>query len=102
MKITVFSKNMKSKEGRSFKVYLSRLVNKHTNEELPVRVAFSEGVTPPAECPCILTFERVDGHLSPRSYTTEKGEERTSYTLWLNAYDLSPEPYVDHSLDDYE
>lgn len=101
LNLTVFSKTMKSREGRSFEIYLSRITNKKTGEELPVRVQFSRTCTAPQSCPCIIMIEQHDAHLSTKSYTTESGESRVTYTLWINAYTLSAEPYVDHSLDEF-
>ena len=101
MKITIFCKNAKSREGRSFDIYLSRLTRQTTGEEIPVRVQFSRTCKPPQVFPCIVEVEKSEAHLSTKSYTTESGESRTTYTLWVNAYTLSPEAYVDHSLDDF-
>ena len=101
MKITVFSKSMKTKEGKSFKIYLSRLTKK-TGEEVPVRVQFSEGLVIPASCPIIIEVPKESAQLSPRKYLDKDGNQAESYTLWVRDYAATGEQYVDHSLDDFE
>lgn len=101
MKLTIFSKSMKSKEDRKFKVYLTRLRNKN-GEEVSVRVAWAEGVVIPAQFPCIILVDKKDANLSTRTYKSEDGSTGTSHTLWVNAYTPTTEEYVDHSLDEYE
>ncbi len=102
MEITVFAKNMKTKEGRSFRVYLSRLHNNRTGEEDSVRIQFREGLTLPTLFPVIIEVRKEDANLSTRTYTDDKGTQHVNKTLWVNEYRMSPREYVDHSLDDYE
>ena len=101
MKITVFAKTMKTKEGKSFKIYLSRLVKK-TGEEVPVRVQFTEGTPLPTVYPVIIEVPKSGAQLSPRKYLDKDGVESESYTLWVREYMPTGEEYVDHSLDDFE
>lgn len=101
MKLTIFSKTVKSKEDRKFKVYLTRLTKK-SGEEVPVRVAWVEGVVPPASYPCIILVDKKDANLSTRTYTDAEGAKAQSLTLWISEYTPSGEAYVDHSLDDFE
>lgn len=101
MKLTVFSKTMKSKEDRKFKVYLTRL-RKKDGEEVPVRVSWAEGVVIPATFPCVILVDKKDANLSTKSYKDSEGNQGVSYTLWVNDYKPSGEEYVDHSLDDFE
>lgn len=101
MKLTIFSKSMKSKEDRKFKVYLTRL-KKKDGEEVPVRVSWAEGVVIPNAFPCIIIVEKKDANLSQKKYTDSDGNPAYSYTLWVNDYKPSGEEYVDHSLDEYE
>lgn len=100
MKLTIFSKSMKSKEDRKFKVYLTRLKRKD-GEEVPVRVSWADGVVIPASFPCIILVDKKDANLSQKSYRDADGNLGTSYTLWVNDYSPSGEEYVDHSLDDF-
>lgn len=101
MKLTIFSKSMKSKEDRKFKVYLTRLKRKD-GEEVPVRVSWAESVVIPSSFPCIIEVEKKNANLSQKKYKDLEGNEGVSYTLWVNEYTLSKEEYVDHSLDDFE
>ena len=101
MKLTIFSKTMKSKDDRKFKVYLTRLVKKD-GEEVPVRVAWAEGVVPPASYPCIILVDKKNANLATRTYTDADGAKAQSFTLWVNEYSPSGEAYVDHSLDEFE
>ena len=102
MKITVFSKNMKTKEdNRTFRIYLSRLTKKN-GEEVPVRVQFSEGVPVPSNCPIIIEVPKEQAQLSLKKYTDKEGQQQESYILWVREYTPTGEKYVDHSLDDFE
>lgn len=102
MKLTVFAKSMKSGEGKAFKLYLSRLMNKNTGEEISVRLNLRDDLPRLPECPVIIEVEKKDANLAKRVLTDENGETRTYYTLWVNKYKVSDEEFVDHSLDDYE
>jgi hypothetical protein len=102
MKLTIFSKSLRSKEGKPFKVYLSRLRNNKTGEEVTCRVNFPEGTAIPPTFPVIVTVDKQNANLSERKYTDESGQTHTTYTLWVKAYTLTGEEYVDHSLDDFE
>lgn len=102
MKLTVFAKSMKSAEGKPFKVYLSRLTNTKTGEEISVRLNLRDDLPRLQECPCIIEVDKKDANLAKRSLTDENGETHTYYTLWVNKYKMSDEEFIDHSLDDYE
>lgn len=101
MKLTIYAKTKKTSEGRSFKVYLSRLYNKRTGEDVPVRVVFQEGCTLPTIFPCNIVAEKADMNLSEKKYRDEQGEEHITRSLWIKDYQMG-EPFEDHSLDDYE
>lgn len=101
MEITVFSKNMKTHDGRTFRIYLSKLHNKNTGELDPVRVQFREGVIVPSVCPIIIVVDKEDCNLSIRKYKDESGTEKIQRTLWVSKYTTSDKKYEDHSLDDY-
>lgn len=101
MNLTLYAKTKKTSEGRTFKIYLSRLINKKTEEEIPVRVNFREGLPLPTIYPCNIVVEKKDANLSTKKYTDEEGHEHISHNLWVNAYQMG-EPFEDHSLDDYE
>ena len=103
MEISIFAKQRKTKEGRSFTVYLSSL-KKKTGEQVPCSVKFNQSCTAPdpAKCPMNIEFEKAAGNISKREYTREDtGEIMVAHTLWIKAW-KEGEPYVDTSLDDYE
>lgn len=104
MQITIFAKKGTSKEGKNFIIYLGRLVNKNTGEEVNVRVKFREDAgQPKAErCPMNILVEKADANMVTSTYVVEDtGEERTRRTLWVSKWDEGP-AYVDHSLDEYD
>lgn len=102
MKLTIFCKSLRNRDGKPFKVYLTRLQNAKTGDQLTCRVNFREGVALPATFPAIVEVNKSDANLSTRTYNDESGQVHTTYTLWVNAYTPTGEEYVDHSLDDYE
>lgn len=100
MKITVFRKMRKTMEGRTFASYLTRLPKKD-GSSLTVSVRFKNDSVPD-DFPAVLEVSKKDANLSERVYTTSSGEDRVGYTLWVNAWALSGEEWIDHSLDDFE
>lgn len=101
MNITVYAKTKKTAEGRTFRIYLSRVHRKSTGEEIPVRVNFKEGVPVPTVFPVNLVVDKKDANLATKHYRDDEGVERTSQTLWIEKYEMG-EPFEDHSLDDFE
>lgn len=98
--ITVFCKTAKTKEGKTFPIFVSRLGKKDgTNTYVTVR--FPEDNKPdPKKCPA--NIDLVEGNLSRReSINEETGETYEHFTLWVKKWEYNAEPYVDHSLDDY-
>lgn len=102
MKLTVFSKNMKTKDSRPFRIYLSRLTRKDTGEEVSVRVQWSEGVPIPSTFPVIIEVKKEHAQLAKKKYEDKDGVLQEGYTLWVREYTPTGEEYVDHSLDDFE
>lgn len=100
MEITIYAKNKKTAEGRSFRIYLSRLTNKRTGEVVPVRVNFKEGLPLPTVFPVNIVVQKKDANLAETHYRDDEGEERVARSLWVNAYEMG-NPFEDHSLDDY-
>lgn len=99
MEITIFPKSRKTKDGRNFTAYVSRITSKSTGEIIPVAVKFRDGAVP-RDMPCNIIIERGEGSLSSRKFVDSVGVERESYTLWV--YKWTPGlPYEDHSLDDF-
>ena len=103
MKTTIFAKKKVTKEGKPFIVYVGKLMKKDGKLQT-VTVKFREECGAPKEdqCPCNIEFDKADGNLADRTYIDNEGNERTAYTLWLSAWKFSDEPYVDHSLDEFE
>lgn len=103
MEISIFAKNRKIKEGRSFTVYISSL-KKKDGTEVPCNVKFNQSCTPPKPeaCPCNIIIAKEHCNVSKRRYLNEStGEILDAYTLWVNQYAAGGE-YVDHSMDDFE
>lgn len=105
MKITIFAKRQQTKgeNPRTFYNYLSTLVSRD-GFETPVQVKFRDeaGQPKPEKCPINIIVDKGDANLVKRQYTIEEtGEIRTAHTLWVAKW-VEGEPYVDHSLDDYD
>lgn len=101
MKITVFAKKGKSREGKTFNKFVGRL-HKTDGTEIPVQIKFREECGEPKaiDCPMNVIVEKSDANLTSRDYVREdNGETGTAYTLWISKW-VQGEPYVDTSLDD--
>lgn len=102
MKIIVFAKKGKTREGKTFNKFVGRL-HKADCSEIPVQVKFREECGEPKtnECPLYIIVDKTDANLSTRNYIREdNGETGTAYTLWISKWKKG-EPYVDTSLDDF-
>lgn len=103
MEITVFAKERKNAQGKTFWGYLTRLTNKATGEieTLSVRFRQSAGQPDPDNCPMNIVIEKGDANIAENKYIREDtGEEAKSKSLWVNHWKEGT-PYVDHSMDDY-
>lgn len=106
MKITVFTKQGKKKDGTPFKKYVTTLTRKSTGEKVYADVRFPEdslnayqmktGVV--ISFPAIIEFK---GNMTESHTTAEDGKEYTNHFVWVKEI-VSDEPYVDTSLDDFE
>lgn len=107
MKVLVFAKKRQTKEGKNFVAYVTKLTKKN-GEEVVAGVKFREDCGSPKfeECPCYVNVDKKDANLVTKKVevTTEDGEikEVENKTLWVQKWTMSPEKYVDHSLDDFE
>lgn len=104
MKITVYGKKKTASDGKSFAAFIARLTRKD-GSTLSASVKFRDECGQPKldECPINIEFDKKDANLSDRIYIREDtGEEATSYTLWISAWQRSKDIFVDHSLDDFE
>lgn len=102
MQTTVFAKQRTDKNSRKFYTYLAQLDNPRTGERLTVAVKFPEGKEPkPVGCPMNIVFNKDAANLSHRRYEKDNGEVGVSHTLWVSDW-KEGEPYVDHSLDDFD
>lgn len=112
MKLNIFCKQGKSKDGRAFPIYLSTLTKKD-GTEMKVSVKFRQDAKQPDQddCPCVIEVDKKKANLSIKEikdaetgellYDETTGEVKTSKTLWVAAWKMVG-PYVDHSLDDFE
>ena len=103
MELSIFAKNRKTREGRSFVVYLSTLTKKD-GTQVPCSVKFTQECQPPKPelCPMNIIVDKEHANVSKRRYLNEStGEVLDSYTLWVNQYAAGGE-YVDHSMDEFE
>ncbi|MBO7734806.1 MAG: hypothetical protein J6S67_19760 [Methanobrevibacter sp.] len=107
MKVTIFAQKKKTKEGKNFYTYLATLTKKD-GDEVKVEAKFREecGAPDPKSCPVIIEVDKSDANISEKkeTYTDEVGEEKevTRRRLWISAYTVSDEKFVDSSLDEFE
>ena len=103
MEISIFAKNRKTKDGRSFTVYLSTLTKKD-GTTFPCSVIFNQSCTrpKPESCPMNIIVDKEHCNVSKRRYLDEStGEILHAYTLWVSQFAAGGE-YVDHSMDEFE
>ena len=102
MKLEIFGKKRTTKEGKPFTTYLSRLTNMKTGEVIPIQIKFKMDVRVPEKLPIIANVDKKDCNLIHEDWTNEEtGEVGNKNVLWISNV-RSYEPYVDHSLDDFE
>lgn len=102
MQITIFAKKRTTKDGRNFVNFISRLTRKD-GSTITAQVKIPEEKRPRAdECPMNIIVSKDNANLAETSYIREDtGELATRYALWVSDFERG-EPYVDHSLDDFE
>lgn len=100
MELTIYSKNMTTKEGRQFNTYSTHLVNRETGEEIYHKVKFRESCGAPSGCPCNIIVEKANCNISHPKYTRSDGSVGLDNVLWINDWKAGSE-YVDHSTDEY-
>lgn len=104
MQISIFAKKRTTKEGKTFYQFLTTLEKKDGTTET-MRVAFRDiegNAVPKADsCPRNIIVDKDNANVSTTRYTdNETGELKFRKTLWVSKWE-SGEPYVDHSLDEY-
>lgn len=104
MQISLFAKKRTTKEGKTFYQFLTTLEKKDGTTET-MRVAFRdiEGNSVPKadSCPRNIIVDKDNANVSTTRYTdNETGELKFRKTLWISKWE-SGDPYVDHSLDEY-
>lgn len=105
MEIAIFAKKRNTRDGKVFHQFLTTLTrNDGTTETM--RVAFrnidDNAMPKPESCPRNIRFEKADANIAVSSYTdNDTGEIKQRKTLWVSKWEPG-QPYVDHSLDDYE
>ncbi len=102
MKATIYSKKKQTKEGRTFYAYVAKMTKKD-GSEMTMGAKFREeaGAPRPEECPMNIVFDKANGNIATKNYVNEDGEICESRTLWVSKW-TQGEPYVDHSLDEFE
>lgn len=105
MELTIFAKKRTTKEGKTFYTYLTTMKRKD-GTELTTSIKFRDdcGSPKPEHCPVNIVVDKANANLSTRAFVREdNGEMDTSYTLWVSAWELNTvNPFVDHSLDEFE
>ncbi len=103
MKKAIFARTVEA-NGTKYTAYTTRLTIASTGEVVSAKVKFRGPTVGPAKdaCPCIIEFDKSNANLVRKNYTNSAGETRTAYTLWITAYKMTDEVYIDHSLDDIE
>ena len=106
MQLTIFAKKKTTKEGKAFFTYFTTL-KKKDGTELTTEVKFRESCGSPSgdSCPMNIEVDKSDCNFTekPVTYTTQDGEEKDAISrkLWIANW-IEGEPYVDHSMDDFE
>ena len=105
--IALFAKKKKTKEGREFWAFSTKLPKKDGSGEVYFDVKFKEGCNAPKseQCPMYIDVERdkVSRKTEVKKGKNEVDEdiEYTVNTLFIGAYTVSDEKYVDHSMDEF-
>lgn len=101
MTLTIFAKKRKTKDGKEFPIFITRMTKKD-GSELVANIQFVDCDKPkPNACPLNIDVEKTDANLTCRTVTTDDGNVYENNTLWVKAYSESKEAYVDHSLDEF-
>ena len=110
MKLTIFSKKLTSKDGRTFYRYITTLKRKAEDgsiEEVTTSVKFREECGAPKgdACPMNIIVDKEDCNYREKveTYHDQDGEEQAylNKTLWISGWTESPEKYVDTSMDQF-
>lgn len=105
MEISLFAKKRNTKDGKVFYQFLTTLTKSDGTTET-MRVAFrnidGNDAPKPESCPRNIVFDKTDANVATSRYTDNNtGEIKERKTLWVSKW-AEGQPYVDHSLDDYE
>ena len=103
MKITVFAKECKKRDGGTFYRYIGKLTRKSTGEVVTVSVNFRQecGAPNPHNCPRIVEFDKKNANYSESDFTKEDGTTIKTRELWISKWKDGGE-FVDNSLDDFD
>ena len=112
MKLNVFAKKGKSKDGHEFPIFLTTLYKKD-GSELKASIKFRQDAPQldAKKCPCVIDVAKTDANLvisqikDPETgdflYDLSTGIVKESRTLWVSNFTYVG-PYIDHSLDDFD
>lgn len=104
MEIVAFSKKRKNSEGGTFMTYITSIPKKDGTKQT-MNLKFKEDCPKPkpAECPMYINVNKENANISKSTYKRrDTGEENTSYTLWVGAWEKSERVFRDDSLDEFQ
>lgn len=106
MELTIFAKKRKTKDGKDFTSYFTKLTKK-SGEEITTSVKFREDCGAPKreQCPMNIIVDKGNANFVEKgvTYTDAEGVEKDAIdrTLWIAFWEEGT-PYVDKSLDDFD
>lgn len=106
MELTIFAKGRKTKEGKDFTSYFTKLTKK-SGEEITTSVRFREECGAPSkkDCPMNIVVDKSKANFTEKgvTYTDSEGVEKEAIdrTLWISEW-KEGKPYVDTSLDEFD
>lgn len=104
MEISIFAKKRSTKDGKkTFYSFITKLPKKDGTSDV-VNVRFPEELTPNVDdCPLNIVIPKGKANLSSKTIIDdETGKSFESKTLWVKSWDVSDNPFVDTSLDEYD
>ena len=105
MELTIFAKKRKTKEGKDFTAYFTKLTKK-TGEVITTSVKFREDCGAPKRenCPMNIVVDKSHANFVEKGITYEDSEgiekDGIDRTLWISEW-TEGELYVDTSLDEF-
>ena len=102
MKATIFATKKKTKQGKEFHTYFTKLKKKDGTVDT-ISVKFADEIKPkPESCPLNIIYNKEDANISTKPKEKDDGTIWEDRNLWIKAYTEDPEKFRDTSLDEYE